>query len=166
MSNTRVGQPLNFSISGTGTLNDPGDDSQGAPHPVGDETVTPPAGDSRLGRRLSSSVGTSDPAQRYRWYILGILLLLLGGGGVYFMRRSRTTTVARSGASGRQVPNRLSAPPRRSKRSDLQFDELKNELFQLEVERQQGRISQREYERVRAELDQTLDRAIKRAARE
>jgi hypothetical protein len=35
MSNTRVGQPLNFSISGTGRLNDPGDDSQGAPHPVG-----------------------------------------------------------------------------------------------------------------------------------
>jgi hypothetical protein len=104
----------------------PGDDSQGAPHPVGDEAVTPPAGDSRPGRQLSSSVGTSDPAQGYRWYILGIFLLLLGGGGVYFTWRSRTTTVARSGASGRQVPNRLSTPPERSSRSDLQFEELKN----------------------------------------
>src|SRR6266403_1251746 len=35
MSNTRVDQPLNFSLSGTGTLNDLGDDSQGRPHPVG-----------------------------------------------------------------------------------------------------------------------------------
>lgn len=165
MSNTRVGQPLNFSISGTGTLNDPGDDSQGAPHPVGDETVTPPARDSRPGGGLSSPVGTSDPVQRYRWYIPCIFLLLLGGGGVYFARRSRTTTVARSGAPGRQAPKRPSAPPERSSRSDLQFDGLKNELFQLEVERQQGRISQREYERVRAELDQALDHAIKRATR-
>jgi hypothetical protein len=80
----------------------------------------------------------------YRWYILGIFLLLLGGGGVYFTRRSRATTVARSGASGRQAPNRPSAPPKRSSRSDLQFDELKNELFQLEVERQEGRIPQRD----------------------
>ena len=165
MSNTRVDQPLNFSLSGTGTLNDPGDDSQGRPHPVGDETVTPPARDSRAGGGLSSPVGTSNPVQGYRWYILGVLLLVLGGGGVYFTRRSRTMTVARSGASGWQTPNRPSAPPKRSSRSDLQFDELKNELFQLEVERQQGRISQREYERVRAELDQTLDRAVKRAAR-
>jgi hypothetical protein len=128
---------------------------------LGDETVTPPARDSRLGGGLS----TTDPVQRYRWYILGIFLLLLGGGGVYFTRRSQTATVARSGASGRHVPKRPSAAPKRSSRSDLRFDELKNELFQLEVERQQGCISQREYERVRAELDQTLDRATKRAAR-
>jgi hypothetical protein len=37
-------------------------------------------------------------------------------------------------------------------------------LFQLEVERQHGRISKGEYERARAALDQTLDRVIKRAA--
>jgi hypothetical protein len=54
MSNTRIGQPLNFRISGTGTLNDPGDDSQGAPHPVEDETIAPPARDSRPGGGLSS----------------------------------------------------------------------------------------------------------------
>ena len=34
VSNMRAGQPLNFRISGTGTLDEPGDDSQGAPHPV------------------------------------------------------------------------------------------------------------------------------------
>ena len=46
MSNTRAGQPLSFTISGTGTLTDPGDDSLGAPHPVREETVAPPARDS------------------------------------------------------------------------------------------------------------------------
>jgi hypothetical protein len=39
---------------------------------------------------------------------------------------------------------------------------LKEELFQLEVERQQGHISQQEYEKNKAALDQTLQRAVKR----
>ena len=37
-------------------------------------------------------------------------------------------------------------------------------MFQLEVEHKQGSISQQEYERARAALDQTLERAIKRVA--
>jgi len=36
---------------------------------------------------------------------------------------------------------------------------LKEELFQLEVEHKQGRISQQEYESAKAALDQTLQRA-------
>jgi len=41
---------------------------------------------------------------------------------------------------------------------------LKDELFELEVEHKQGRISQQEYESAKAALDQTLQRALKRAA--
>jgi hypothetical protein len=37
-------------------------------------------------------------------------------------------------------------------------------LFQLEVEHKQGDISQQEYERARAALEQTLERALKRSA--
>ena len=44
------------------------------------------------------------------------------------------------------------------------LDALKEELFQLEVERRQGQISQSEYESAKAALDQTLDRALKREA--
>jgi hypothetical protein len=39
---------------------------------------------------------------------------------------------------------------------------LKEELFELEVEHKQGRISQQEYEKTKAALDQTLQRALKR----
>jgi hypothetical protein len=39
---------------------------------------------------------------------------------------------------------------------------LKEELFQLEVERKQGKISQQDYEKHKAALDQTLERALKR----
>jgi hypothetical protein len=164
MSNTWVGQPLSFTISGTGTLNDPGDDSQGVPHPVGDETVAPPARDSRQSGGPTPPAVAPAPVHRYRWHTLGAFLLLLGGGAVYFTRRSRDATFARSAAS-EQPFNCSSAPTKNSRDSDLTLDELKDELFQLEVERRQGRISQLEYERARAALDQTLDRAIKRARR-
>jgi hypothetical protein len=42
------------------------------------------------------------------------------------------------------------------------LEALKEELFQLEVEHKQQRISQSEYEEAKAALDQTLARAVKR----
>ena len=44
------------------------------------------------------------------------------------------------------------------------LDALKEELFQLEVERRLGQISQSEYEKAKSALDQTLERALKREA--
>jgi hypothetical protein len=44
------------------------------------------------------------------------------------------------------------------------LEALKDELFDLEVEHKQGRISQQEYEKTKAALDQTLQRALKREA--
>ena len=41
---------------------------------------------------------------------------------------------------------------------------LKEELFELEVEHKQGRISDDEYEKAKFALDQTLERALKREA--
>jgi len=46
--------------------------------------------------------------------------------------------------------------------SSMLLEGLKEELFQLEVEHKQGRISQQEYETTKAALDQTLQRALKR----
>jgi hypothetical protein len=56
-----------------------------------------------------------------------------------------------------------SAAPRSSSAS-LLLEALKEELFQLEVERRQGRISHQEYESAKSALDQTLQRALKREA--
>jgi hypothetical protein len=39
---------------------------------------------------------------------------------------------------------------------------LKDEMFQLEIERQQGLISQQDYEKQKAALDQTLQVALAR----
>ena len=55
--------------------------------------------------------------------------------------------------------------PKAADRTAILLEALKEELFQLEVEHKQGRISQQEYEKAKAALDQTLERALKREGR-
>jgi hypothetical protein len=153
----RAGQPLNFRISGTGTLNEPGDDSQGAPHPVPDQTAGG-VGPNPVGPD-SHPKGAPDPLKRYGGYIAGGFALVFAAGVIYTRIHSRA--VARPSPSTKRTPKRTSTFPASSNRSSVLLEELKNELFQLEVDRKQGRIAQSEYERARAALDRTLKRAIK-----
>ena len=50
-------------------------------------------------------------------------------------------------------------------RSSALLDAIKDELFQLEIERQQGVITQQDYEKQKSALDQTLQHALARARR-
>jgi len=163
VSNTRVGQPLVFKISGTGQLGEAGDDNQGAPTAADGGTAATAGRDARPGGGLGPPIDAPDPLEKYRWYILGGFAVVLAAGAVYITGRGRTAAVPDFGASDVQLPD----PPTRQaalSRSGLLLEALKDELFQLEVEHKQGGISQQEYERARAALDQTLERALKRAA--
>ncbi len=71
------------------------------------------------------------------------------------------------------APGDPSAAPRSSRardhgqhsdaaKSSMLLEALKEELFQLEVEKKQGKITPADYEKARAALDQTLERALKR----
>jgi hypothetical protein len=42
------------------------------------------------------------------------------------------------------------------------LEALKEEMFQLELDHKQGRISKEEYDKAKSALDQTLERALKR----
>jgi hypothetical protein len=64
---------------------------------------------------------------------------------------------------GRFSETRSRLSPSRSSTSML-LEGLKEELFELEVEHKQGRISQKEYETAKSALDHTLERALKREA--
>ncbi len=46
--------------------------------------------------------------------------------------------------------------------ANLLLEALKEELFQLEIEHQQGKLSPEEYAKARAALEQTLQRALAR----
>jgi hypothetical protein len=158
-SNTHLGQALGFKISGTGVLAEEKDQAQGGGQ-VGGPTVAGP--DNRPGGGLGPPIDAPDPLEKYRWYILGGFALVLAGGAVYIAKRSKTVSIP-DFASDVEV-----AEPSRSRksvsadRSGLLLEALKEELFQLEVEHKQGHISQQEYQKARAALDQTLERAIKR----
>jgi len=158
-SNTSVGQPLDFTISGTGQLSDSGGEGGS-----GGEGATVAGRDSRPGGGLGPPIDAPDPLEKYRWYILGGFGIVLAAGAVYIMRRSPAVAVSEVAEIEFPRPARP-AKANASDRSALLLDALKEELFQLEVEHKQGRISQQEYEKAKAALDQTLERALKRGAR-
>jgi hypothetical protein len=162
-SNATAGQPLAFKISGTGTMSD-ADETQGGGSPVGGaQTSGAVAGrDSRPGGGLGPPIDAPNPLEQYRWYILGGFAVALAGGGIYIAGRSKSVAVPDFGP----VDVEISAPvpkPKPADRSAMLLEALKEEMFQLEVEHKQGRISQQEYQRAKSALDQTLERALKRA---
>lgn len=180
-SNTKVGQSLAFKVSGEGVLESrqEGDGSQGSA--PASQNGQPQA---RPGGGLGPPIDAPDPLQKYRWWILGGFAAILVIGGVYVASRQQSAarTLARQKASSSssmrasgqdqeedydaaeiltEAPVRTGAS---SRPSSMLLEGLKEELFQLEVERRQGQISQAEYEKAKSALDQTLERALKREA--
>jgi hypothetical protein len=171
-SDTTAGQPLAFKISGTGTMSDEAEETKGGGSPVGGaqtsgaQTSGPVAGrDSRPGGGLGPPIDAPDPLEKYRWYILGGFGIVLAAGAVYIATRSKAASVPDFGPTDAELAHLQRAPkPKLADRSALLLEALKEEIFQLEVEHKQGRISQQEYEKAKAALDQTLERAVKRGA--
>jgi hypothetical protein len=183
-SGTNRGQSLAFKISGEGTLQAR---QEGAPATSEGGSAQ---SDNRPGGGLGPPIDAPDPLQQhqwrgvaYTWLILGGLTLALAGGGVYTAFRQQ------AGARAASRPKAMRAgeldadasyeameavaasakrgviaqpPPAPSSPSSMLLEGLKEELFQLEVEHKQGHISQQEYEKTKAALDQTLQRALKR----
>ena len=109
------------------------------------------------GGGLGRPINTPDPLHEYRWQFLGALALLLAMGAFFVWNRGATATAP---AVGFAAPS-AAFPPARD-RSAVLLEALKEELFQLETERHQGKISAAEYEQAKAALDQTLARALSR----
>jgi hypothetical protein len=165
ISKTEAGQPLGFKISGTGTLAEAKEDAEGAPSPVGgDQASAPPDSTARPGGGLGPPSDAPDPLEKYRWYILGGFGLVLSAGAVYIASRSKTATAPDLGSEAEFGDFARPARAAISDSSSKLLEALKEELFQLEVEHKQGSISQQEYEKARTALDQTLERAVKRAS--
>jgi hypothetical protein len=161
----KPGQPLAFSVSGTGMLQDEnaasGGDSSG--------TVAAPEArgrDARPGGGLGPPIDAPDPLEKYRWPILGGFAIVLAAGAIFIARRGKNVAAPdfASEIELANLPALAATKPAASGRSGLLLEALKEELFQLEVEHKQGRISQPEYEKAKAALDQTLGRALTRGA--
>jgi len=80
------------------------------------------------------------------------------------VREVRAREVRPSEVRATEVRSPQPSRPQTLSSSSMLLEGLKEELFELEVEHKQGRISQQEYEKTKAALDQTLQRALKREA--
>jgi hypothetical protein len=183
---TKPGQPLSFILTGNGVITEsPGEVASGAARQQDQmqqqqqQPDQPEARDNRPGGGLGVPIDAPDALQQYRWPILGGFAVLLAIGGWVVTKRQPVTAVAatstaKPGATSSDysavlhpttptptapVTSTASAPVARS---SMLLEALKEELFQLEVERKQGKITPADYEKARAALDQTLDRALKR----
>jgi hypothetical protein len=170
-SNTTAGQPLAFKISGTGMMSDEPEETKGSGNPVGGAQTSEPqtsgravGRDSRPGGGLGPPIDAPDPLEKYRWYILGGFGVVLAAGAIYIATRSKAAAIPDFGPTDAELGIPPAPKPKPADRSALLLDALKEEIFQLEVEHKQGRISQQEYEKAKAALDQTLERALKRSA--
>jgi hypothetical protein len=169
-SNFKPGQNLAFKVSGEGTLTEPQEGgAQG-------ESAAAPSGN-RPGGGLGPPIDAPDPLQKYRWPILGGFAALLVAGAIYVAsqqqaagRAGRAKTAAIEDSESdfefpeARVSRHAQSPPARRGSTSMLLEALKEELFQLEVEHKQGHISQQEYEKTKAALDQTLQHALKREA--
>ena len=143
-TSVKPGQPLGFRVSGTGAFPREQENAQ---------ALDPNSADGRAANNLpGGGLGrpeeTPDALHQYRWWLIGGLLLIFVGGAAWTVTRTAP------------LPMMAAAAP--ASRSALLLDALKEELFQLESERLQGKLSPEEYEKAKAALDSTLQRAIRR----
>jgi hypothetical protein len=160
---TKPGQALGFTLKGNGVITEsPGETASGAaqqqdqmPSQGGDiRSNENRSNDNRPGGGLGAPIDAPDALQKYQWLILGGFGLLLALGGWMVTKRQPATAATAVGASP--------APSTPAAKSSTLLEALKEELFQLEVERKQGKIAPADYEEAKAALDQALDRALKR----
>lgn len=155
-------QPLSFTVSGTGQLPRetqtagaaPADAAGGQPQQTGSAAT-----DTRPGGGLGNPIdpqGSNDPWAKYKWWILGGLGLTLAAGAGILLKQSPASSTGT--APGAPDANPAGTPGR----PGSLLEALKEELFAVETDRLQGRLSETEYAEQKSALEVVLRRALAR----
>ena len=145
-SNVDSKSKLAFEIQGTGELPR---EQAGGPDGGGQAQAS-----NRPGGGLGVPNEQPDPLKSGQWLFLGVLTVFLSAGAVYVYTSKPQPAMAPS----------KSAKGGKTRSGSALLEAMKEELFQLESDRLEGRISQPEYESAKTALDKTLQRAVKRQA--
>jgi 5-hydroxyisourate hydrolase-like protein (transthyretin family) len=170
-------QPLDFTVSGIGQMprdtgaaaGSGGADTSGQAGTGGAATGTA-ATDTRPGGGLGVPLdpeGTNDPWSKYKWWILGGLGLVMAAGAGFMLTGNQRPANALAGgpvaggtvAGGAVVGGGFAGEP-----ASL-LAAMKEELFALETDRVQGRLTESEYVEQKAALEVVLRRALSRGGR-
>ncbi len=169
-SDVKPGADLSFKLSGTGAIADAGQGGQGGPAEGGQPMGAGQAG--RPGGGLGPPIEAPDPLEKYRWVILGVIVVAMLGAALIVSRRNAPQPVPVEEAdedvtAPPRIPANIPPPPKASAgsngdKSSLLMEAMKEELFQLEIDRQEGKITDADYQKAKAALDETIKRAIAR----
>lgn len=143
-------QTLDFTVGGSGQL--PRDEQQaatsGSASQAGENSA---AADTRPGGGLGNPLdpgGKDDPWAKYKYWILGLLGLAMAVGAGVMLKNGPQVAVA--------APVAAAGP-------DALLTAMKEELFALESDRLQGRLSDAEYAEQKGALETVLRRALARS---
>jgi hypothetical protein len=178
--NAQPSQALDFMVSGTGqmprdtgsaaTAGGGGAAGASAPAEAGG-AASSAAGDTRPGGGLGTPLdpeGTNDPWAKYKWWILGGLGLAMAVGAGILLKNGPQHAVAAVGAGGFATGPVATGPGGTGPVGtgpDSLLAAMKEELFALETDRLQGRLSENEYVEQKAALEVVLRRALLRGER-
>ncbi|WP_348266036.1 carboxypeptidase regulatory-like domain-containing protein [Edaphobacter paludis] len=154
--NVTPSQALDFTLSGSGQL--PRDTEAAATSGDSGQPAAAPqstaAADTRPGGGLGNPIdptGNDDPWAKYKWWILGGLgLAMAAGAGI--MLKGNPAKPAYAGAA----PIAPAGP-------NASLAALKEELFALEADKLQGRLTDAEYAEQKSALEVVLRRALLRS---
>lgn len=93
-----------------------------------------------------------DPLHSGQWLFLGVLSLFLAAGGVFVYTSNQNAALTVGPAVSQD-------------RSKLLMEAMKEEVFQLESDRLNGKINTQDYQTAKAALDKTLQRAVQRQSK-
>lgn len=147
VKNAAANQPVKFSVSGEGLISNAAAGA-GEGQPTGGGSAPAPGGTGGSGGVL--------------WFVGSAIVILIGGGAFMLWRRSATAKVNSGSKNAKPAGKaRAQAQSAKSEPADM-LEVLKDELFQLETDRLNGKISQEEYEKTKAGLDTLFRRQMKR----
>jgi hypothetical protein len=138
-------QKVTFEISGKGEM------------PREPEQAAAPSAGGRRGEPTGPGGGMGvpnerpDPLHSGQWLFLGVLSLFLAAGGVFVYTSNQNVAPV-----GPAIPQ---------DRSTLLMEAMKEEVFQLESDRLQGKINPQDYQTAKTALDKTLQRAVQRQSK-
>ncbi len=152
VKNLAAHQPVKFSVTGEGVA--PREAQGGAPAPAAPVNTSP--------------AETANTRSNTFWYVLAIMIILVAGGVFWLWRWSASSAQKRGSAP---PSSKRKATASRTEDRSFQFagpqesmlDALKDELFQLERDRLDGKISAEDYEKSKAGLDALIRRQLKKS---
>ena len=192
VTNVQPNTTVAYTVSGTGSMPREAQNGQaaqaGQTMPGADQGAggDQPAASTAPGGGLAPPIDTPDPLQKYKWWILSGVGLIMVIGAAFMLRTRPGVQPAAAGGAPAPSPLTPTLPPgvkatayraqiassaphaplvqNGAPQKSAMLAALKEELFALETERLEGKITPEKYNELKSALEVVMRRALEREA--